>query len=88
MMLDPGYTDWPDGGGEPKFEAQFDTPPDKRSWALFALSGVSFLFTQTDGNMLAFFGFIGFFIAATYAWRLHHHDITERKKVLDTIERI
>lgn len=73
---------------EPKFDEGFDTTPDKRTWAFFALSAISFVFTQIGGGEIAFIGFIGFFIAAIYSWKLHTKDMIERKEVVDTLEQI
>jgi hypothetical protein len=88
---DPGMLDWPDSGGGRKIDREFSTVPNKKTWALFVASGLAFL-TVTLGNPeltgLGFMLAIGLYLAATYTSYLHNKDTEERKKVLDTIDRI
>ena len=91
MMLDPGYTDWPDGGGGPPYEP-LQTTPNKRAWALFILAGLTMLpVFGWAGAELAGAGFtvaVLLYLGATYTWYKHNEETAERNKVLDTIEQL
>ena len=90
MMLDPGFVDWPDGGGE--IEKQSHILPNKRTWTLFVLALMCFLpvvgWINTEIAGLSFVGALLFYAVGTYTWYNHREETKEREKVLDTIETI
>ena len=83
MMLDPGYTDWPDGGGH-----TIDTyGPPRRFWAILALSGV-FMWASFAVHD-AFFGlFLISFMGNLYSTHSYQEDQKTRNRTIDILENL
>ncbi len=84
LMLDPGYVDWPEGGGGQTIE---NLNPPKRFWPILALSAV-FMWASFAVHD-AFFGlFLLACMGNLYSTHQYQEEQKTREKTIDILENL